>query len=109
VTEHHRRAHDKLADGAVRVIVHVAAADPDRMDGDAHVVRPQLFGDLDIAESEFVFPFKDKSFHFYASKSIRSSKGHEACRRWFCWHCNCLTAGLVPLHLVTADYFILCV
>ncbi len=64
VAEHHRRAHDKLADGAVRVVVHVAAADPDRMDGDAHIVRPQLFGDLDIAESEFVFSFKDKRFHF---------------------------------------------
>ena len=63
MAQHHRLAHHELADGAVRVVVHVAAADADRVDGDAHIVRPQLLGDLDIAQSEFVFSFKDKRFH----------------------------------------------
>jgi hypothetical protein len=59
VAEHHRRTHDELADGAVRVVMHVAATDADRAQVDAHVVRAQRLTELDVAQAQHIFFFED--------------------------------------------------
>ena len=65
VAEHHRRIHHERADLAVRVIVHVAAADADRVDLHLHVVRPDLLRQVDVAERELVLALENQCAHGY--------------------------------------------
>jgi hypothetical protein len=63
VAENHRLIHGERADLAVGVIVDVAAADPDGVDLHLDVVRPDLQRQVDVAERQFKFAFKDKCAH----------------------------------------------
>jgi hypothetical protein len=42
--------------------MHIAAADPDGLNGDFNVVWTKLFGQLDLSQSEFTFTLQDKCF-----------------------------------------------
>ena len=44
MAEHQRLLHHKVTDFAVGVVVDVAATNPDRINGDAHVIRPHSLG-----------------------------------------------------------------
>src|SRR5664280_566744 len=63
VSEHHRRAHDKGADGAMLVIVHVAAAYADRVNPDADIMRTERFVDRDLPQAEQPGFLQDESLH----------------------------------------------
>ncbi len=62
VPEDHRGAHNELADGAVRVIVDVAAADADGVQLDPHAARPDPVVSFDVAERKFKLLFQDECF-----------------------------------------------
>ncbi len=63
MAQHHRRIHDEGADAAVGVIVDVAAADPDRVDLDLDVARPDRQRQVDVAQAEFVLLFENHGAH----------------------------------------------
>ena len=63
VAEDHGRLDDKRADPPVRVIMHVAAADSDRVDCDLHVVRTHLEWKVDVAQRQTMLFFEDQGAH----------------------------------------------
>ena len=71
VPEHHRRVHDERPDPPVLVVVHVAAADPDGIDGDAHVVGRQRLIQVDLAQGELLFPFQHQRLHTPSSVRVQ--------------------------------------
>jgi hypothetical protein len=73
VAEHHRLPHHERADLAVRVIVHVAAADADRVDLHLDAVGADLQGQVDIAERQLALPLKDECAHGGVSSGLAFS------------------------------------
>ena len=63
VAEHHRLAHHERPDPAVRIIMHVAAADADRVDLHLHVVRADILRQVEVAERKLVLALENKGTH----------------------------------------------
>ena len=63
VAEDHRLLHHEGADAAMGVVVHVAAADPDRPQRDAHVTRPELLFERYDAKRQAVLLLENECFH----------------------------------------------
>ena len=66
MAQDHRRLHLKDADAAVGVIVHVRAADPDRMQLHPHIPRPQHLFDREIAQRQAMLLLQNQRFHALA-------------------------------------------
>ena len=47
----------------MRVVVHVAAANADRVQGDLHVGRPDMKRQVDVAQGQLAFAFEDEGLH----------------------------------------------
>ena len=45
------------------IVVHVAAANADGVDGDLHVIRPDGKGEIDIAKGEHALLFENQGLH----------------------------------------------
>jgi hypothetical protein len=52
VAEHHRWVDDERADAAVRIVVHVGAADADRVQPDLHLARPNGRRQVDVTQRQ---------------------------------------------------------
>ena len=63
VSQHHGRLDDERTDAAVRVIVHVAAADAHRVDGDLHIARAELQRQIDVAKGQASLLLQNQGAH----------------------------------------------
>ena len=62
--EHHGLANDVITNSAMCVVVHVGAADADRMEGYLDVVRTNFQREFNVPQGELVFFLQDERFHW---------------------------------------------
>ena len=67
VAQDHRLLDDERADGAVRVVVDVAAAHPHGPERDPHVAWPQPLLDREVAQLDLVLAFQHQRLHVLIS------------------------------------------
>ncbi len=74
VAKHHGRAHHKLADGPVCIVVDVASANAHGVHLDAHIVRAHgfIFVQVHVAQRQLVLAFQYKRFHLPTSSYAKS-------------------------------------
>src|SRR5690554_2064637 len=63
MTQHHRLLDDEKADGAMRIVVDIAAADAHGMDGNTYIVGAQRFGDINLAQRQLVLALQHQCVH----------------------------------------------
>ena len=71
VAEDHGLVHDEGADPPVDVVVDVAPADADPLEGDSHVARPERLLDLDGTQGQLVLAFQNQCLHFIPPPVVR--------------------------------------
>ena len=73
VAQDHGLADDERPDRSVQVVMHIAAANPDRPNGDADVVRSQCLLNGEFAQAELTFGFEDEGLHGTTLRQVRRS------------------------------------
>ena len=61
--KNHWRVHDKGADLAMGIVMHIRPADTDGIDGDLHILRANFGRQVDVTDIQNAFAFQHQRLH----------------------------------------------